>query len=212
MRKALNENPVAQVAIVAVLLAVAALFFMKATKKDSGSTAAPASPVAEGSTVSADAAATATPPATADPAAATAAVTAAATTAAPAAASAPVVPGPPLPPAVSKAQRQGRVVVLLIVRAGADDDRLLRQSVRRLAGFPGLAVFATRARGVARYARITQGVGVSRVPALVIVRPRGESGGPPSALVKYGFRGADSVVQAVRDALYRGPTVGYSPD
>jgi hypothetical protein len=48
---------------------------------------------------------------------------------------------------------------------------------------------------------------VNRVPALVVIRPkRLTGGGPPTAAVSYGFRGPDSVAQAVRDSLYKGPT------
>jgi hypothetical protein len=42
------------------------------------------------------------------------------------------------------------------------------------------------------------------VPALVVVRPRGSGGDAPQATVSYGFRDAQSVAQAVRDALYTG--------
>jgi hypothetical protein len=49
-------------------------------------------------------------------------------------------------------------------------------------------------------------VNVNRVPALVVVRPKKLTHGPPVASVSYGFRGPDSVRQAVRDALYKGPT------
>jgi hypothetical protein len=38
------------------------------------------------------------------------------------------------------------------------------------------------------------------------VRPRRLTEGTPTASVSYGFRGPDSVYQAVRDALYKGPT------
>jgi hypothetical protein len=73
-------------------------------------------------------------------------------------------------------------------------------------------VFVTRAKDVARYSRITQGVGVDRAPALVVVRPRKESGPVPEAQVSYGFRSSQSVVQAVHDALYQGPDdLPYSP-
>jgi hypothetical protein len=64
-------------------------------------------------------------------------------------------------------------------------------------------VFVSRAKDIARYSRITQGVGVDRVPALVVVRPRRESS-VPEAQVSYGFRDSQGVVQAVHDALYSG--------
>ncbi len=64
----------------------------------------------------------------------------------------------------------------------------------------------THAAGISRYAKITEGVDVTQVPALVVVRPRQLANGTPTATVSYGFRGPDSVEQAVRDGLYRGPS------
>jgi hypothetical protein len=55
-------------------------------------------------------------------------------------------------------------------------------------------------------------VEVSRVPALVVMRPRNLSGGTPQASVSYGFQTSQDVVQAVRDADYHGPVVTYHPD
>ena len=106
----------------------------------------------------------------------------------------------------------GDAIVLLIDRGGGTDDRLVRSSVEALSGHSGVSVFVARAKDVARYSRITQGVGVDRVPALVVVRPRKESGAVPEAQVSYGFRNSQSVVQAVHDALYNGPNdLPYSP-
>jgi hypothetical protein len=102
--------------------------------------------------------------------------------------------------------------VLLIVRPGSIDDRLVRGSVESLSGDSGVAVFVADAKDVARYSRITQGVGVDRTPALVVIRPRKESGTTPQAQVSYGFRNSQSVVQAVHDALYSGrDNLPYSP-
>ena len=53
---------------------------------------------------------------------------------------------------------------------------------------------------------------MDRAPALVVVRPRKESGSVPQAQVSYGFRDSDGVVQAVHDAVYGGPDdLPYSP-
>ena len=192
MRNAINNNPIAQLAVVGVLLVVTGMLLMMGPmKKDSTEPAAEAAPELG----SAEAAPTAT----------AAAATGVATTV-------PVVPGPPLPRQVTAAQEAGKVVTLLVVRAGGTDDRLLRGAATSLRGVPGLAFFSTRAEGIARYARITQGVDVDRVPALVVVRPPEQAGGVSSAEVRYGFRDAASVVQAVRDVLYQGPAVGYSPE
>ena len=57
-----------------------------------------------------------------------------------------------------------------------------------------------------------EAVGLNRVPALVVVRPKDVAGAPPQAQVSYGFRSSQSVVQAVRDALYKGKDdVPYHP-
>ena len=215
MRKALNDNPVVQIAMVGVLIAVAGLLLFGGVlkKKDSSetttlpTTGAAAAPGVAGAPPATDPAAA---PAATDPAAAAATAGATATTASAPAGVLPTVPGPELPGDVQSAFDAGKVLVLLVVRGGGYDDRHVAKAVRQLHGLPGIAVFTTKARGIARYTRITQGVNVSRVPALVVVNPTG--GGTAEASVEYGFRNLPSVVQAVRDAIYRGPTVGYSPD
>jgi hypothetical protein len=198
MRDAINNNPIAQMALVGVLLVVAGFVLISGPlKKEEADT--PAGAPEAGTTP--PAAGVAPPVAGATVPAAGAAGT-----------TVPVVPGPPLPREVAAAREAGKVLALLVVRAGGHDDRLLRAAVAKLRGVPGLALFATRAEGIARYARITQGAKVDRVPALVVVRPPEAPSGVATAEVRYGFRDAESVVQAVRDLLYRGPTVGYSPD
>lgn len=200
MRDAINNNPVAQMAVVGVLLVITGLFLMMGPmKKDEPEQASPTGAAGSGAAVTGIAPAPATGAA---PVPATGVVSSAA----------PVVPGPPLPRQVTSAERAGKVLALLVVRAGGPDDRLLRSAVAKLRQVPGLAVFATRASGIARYARITQGVDVDRVPALIVVRPSQTPSGVATAEVRYGFRDDESVVQAVRDVLYRGPAVGYSPD
>ena len=121
------------------------------------------------------------------------------------------MPGPGLPADVAQAYKGGNAVVLLIVKDGATDDDLVRDSVSQISR-SGVSVFVAPASDVARYSRITQGAGVNRVPALVVVRPRSTGGQVPQATVSYGFRSTASVVQAVDDALYRGPDdVPYHP-
>jgi hypothetical protein len=69
-----------------------------------------------------------------------------------------------------------------------------------------------RANKIARYSRITQGVGVSEVPALLVIRPKRVTGSVPEAQVTYGFRDSQTVVQYVHDALYSGKDdLPYSP-
>jgi hypothetical protein len=214
MRKALNENPTVQIAVVGVLILVVGLFFMMSKKKggseSSSSTAAPAA-TADAS----GAAGTAAPVTGSSGAAGSAPVAAPSTsvsvtsgTVTPDA----LIPGRGLPKKVVDAWQSGDAIVLLIVRGGGIDDRLVRASVQSLSGDSGTSVFVSRAKDVYRYSRITQGVGVSRAPALVVVRPKDVSGSVPQAQVSYGFRDSQSVVQAVHDALYKGrDNLPYSP-
>jgi hypothetical protein len=199
MRDAINNNPMAQMAVVGVLLVITAFLLMTGPLKKEEAPAPEAGAPETGSALPATGLAPSVPGATPAP---TGAVSSAL----------PVVPAPPLPRDVGAARAAGKVLALLVVRAGADDDRLLRAAVANLRGVPGLALFTTRAEGIARYARITQGAQIDRVPALVVVRPPESTGVAAAAEVRYGFRDAQSVVQAVRDLLYRGPSVGYSPE
>lgn len=195
MREKLNENPLAQVALIGVLLVAGILLL---TSMGGGE----AEPEAETSTTTASA----TAPATAG----TPAITPAGETPATAAPVAPP-PAPPPPRAVTAAFDSGRTVVLLIVREGGIDDRLVKTDATALSGVPDVALFIVPARKIARYASITEGAGVNRVPALVVVRPKALSHGTPTASVSYGYQGAQSVVQAVVDARYKGHTLSYHP-
>jgi hypothetical protein len=211
VRQAINNNPMVQIAVLGGLALIVAVFFMMNTKKgssDSSSTAASAAP----------APATSSPPATGSATPSTGAATAGAgamPSAPPATdsvSSDALVPGPGLPKPVIAAWKAGDTVVLLVVRQGGIDDRLVHSSVRLLTGDSGVSVFVTRANEVARYSRITQGVALSQAPALVVLRPKRVSGPSPEAQVAYGFRDAQGVVQAVHDAVYSGKdNLPYSP-
>jgi hypothetical protein len=215
MRQALNSNPMVQVAVVGVLILVVGLFMMMNLKKGSSS----ASSATDSSALSGSATAGSSTPATTTPVQVPGSATAGSSsvgtvppvtsgTVSPDA----LVPGPGLPGPVVASWKSGNAIVLLVVRGGGIDDRLVRGSVQSLSGDPGVSVFVTRAKDVARYSRITQGVGLNRAPALVVVRPRKETGSVPEAQVSYGFRNSQSVVQAVHDALYSGPDdLPYSP-
>jgi len=217
MRQAINSNPMVQVAVIGVLILLVGVFFMmNMKKKGSASSSTPTSPTAASAT------GTATPGSSSAGTASPTLVPGASAGAGSSSASAPsisgsvspdaLVPGPGLPRPVVAAWKGGDAVVLLIVRSGGIDDRLVRGSVESLSADPGVSVFVTRAKDVARYSRITQGVGLNRAPALVVVRPRKQSGTTPEAQVSYGFRNSQSVVQAVHDALYSGPDdLPYSP-
>jgi len=122
------------------------------------------------------------------------------------------VPAPPPPAPVTSAYQSGKTVVLLVVHDGGIDDALTASASAALGGVPGVALFVVPAHQVARYASITVGLDLNRVPALVVMRPRQLSGGIPQATVDYGFQTSESIVQDVRDASYRGPEATYHPN
>jgi hypothetical protein len=182
MREKLNENPLAQVAVIGVLLVAVGFFFLS---RMGGEEEEPAAPEAEAPGLTS----AAVPPAPGALAEA----------------------APPPPPAVTSAFEAGQTVVLLFVRSGGIDDRMVAAATDRLDSLAGAATFVVPADRIARYAAIAQGVDVERVPALVVVRPKRVDGDIPSASVSYGFQSPESIVQAVVDAGYRGPTVDYHP-
>jgi hypothetical protein len=216
MRQAINENRYVQLALLGVLALVGGLFLMKSKGGgEEATTTTPPATTGVATTTGTDAAAagatTGASLTTADTA--TTGTTGAPAATLPVAAPVPVemVPGPGLPRDLLAAYGRGEAVVLLVVRGGGIDDRLVRRSVEKLRSDPTLAVYVTKAREIARYAWLTQGANVTHLPALVVLSPRAVSGDTPTATVSYGFRGPPSVVQAVRDALYAGPAATYHP-
>ena len=212
MRDAINNNPVVQMVVIGVLLVAFGLVFVGGMLGGGGEeeTSAPATSSAADATATGAAAPVAPATSTGLPstAAPSTSVPAPTGTVSPEA----LRPGPGLPADLIGAWKHGQAVVLLIVRGGGTDDRLVRASVARLSGDENLAVFVARAKDIARYSRVTQGVGVSRVPALVVMRPQKVSGSVPEAIVSYGFRNAQGVAQAVQDALYSGKdNIPYHP-
>ncbi len=214
MRERLNENPLAQLALVGLLIvAVGFLFVTRMGGGGSGEAVTSTPTQATVSVAGTDATATATgatPGAAVDAAAAAAAAQVGASTASGAIPSS--VPAPPLPAAVTRAYKAGDTVVLLVVHNGGTDDRLVAQAVKELNGDASLALFVVPAAEISRYAAITLGVDVDRVPALVILRPKRVSDGTPQASVAYGFKTSKSIAQAVRDASYNGPDATYYPN
>ena len=203
MRDKLNNNPLAQVAVIAVLLILVAFFFMSSMGGKSSSTTTTTSAEVTTPEGSASITATVTTPATGIP------VESAGTSAV---GSAPEVPAPPLPRPITQAFAANRTVVLMVVKKGGVDDRITVPAVlSSLQGMDGVSVFVVPADQIARYAAITQGVRVERVPALIVVTPKHLDEGVPSASVSYGFQSPQSVVQAVVDARYRGRTLDYHP-
>jgi len=217
VRKAINDNPVVQMALLGGLAVIVA--FLLLTRVMGGHKSSTA-PTATTPTTSAPASGTATTPSTTPAPGATAPSTGTATAPSVGTATAPaptgsttaipsgkLVAGPGLPKAVASAYAHNKAVVILVTRRRGIDDDAVKASVERLRANGSLAVFAVNAGKISRFSRITEGVDVNRVPALVVVRPkRLTGGGPPTATVSYGFRGPDSVAQAVRDGLYKGPT------
>ena len=218
MREKLNSSPIAQVAVVAVLVIAAAYLLLgrlQAGVKKAARAArprprlppkrAPGSGESSASTEASAGGETTTAGATS-----TTATGAAGEAASPAVPDS--VPAPPLPAAVSSAYQADKTIVLLVVHDGGIEDGLVARAVERLKSDSGLAVFVVPARRIARYAAITLGVDVEQVPALIVMRPRRLSGGTPQASLSYGFQTPQSVVQAVRDASYKGPEVAYHPN
>lgn len=192
MREKLNENPLAQLAVVGALLLAVGFFVMSSMGGggDEGSESSEAASAPVESTAEAPASLSA----------ALAKVSQATASSA-----------KPLPRPVNEAWHSGETVVLLFVRSGGIDDRLVAAATRRLATLPGVAAFIVPASEISRYAAITEGVGVNRVPALVVVRPKRLRQTVPTASVSYGFQSGESVIQAVVDAGYEGPTLSYHP-
>jgi hypothetical protein len=75
-----------------------------------------------------------------------------------------------------------------------------------------VAVFVAESKNVASYSRIAEGVNLDRVPALVVLEPKRQVQGElPAATISYGYRGPESVNQAVQDILYDGKELPYHP-
>jgi hypothetical protein len=211
VREKLNDNPMAQVALVGILVVLAAVMFLKPTgggeeEEEAGSTEATVAVAGTDATGTA----TGATPGEAVEAAVEGALEAAGSEASAAASAA--IPAPPMPAPVARAYDAGKTVVLLVVHDGGIDDRIVRGTIGRVEAFPEVALFVVPAKQIARYAAITLGAEVQQVPALVTVRPRRLSGDVPQASVDYGFQTAQSVVQAVVDARYKGPEATYHPD
>ena len=194
MREKLNDNPIAQAVLVGVLLLLAAVFVLGkmgggSEEEEEGESAAGAAAVAAVSTeLEAGTKPVPLPPPGSGPGS-----------------------PPPPPAAVVSAFDAGETVVLLFVRDGGIDDRLVAGAVQRLDAMSGVATFVVPAHQIARYVSIAQGVNVNRVPALVVVRPKKLDNGIVTASVQYGFQSSESIVQAVVDARYNGGTLPYHP-
>jgi hypothetical protein len=216
VRQALNNNPIVQIAFLGILaLAVAFLLITRVLNQGGESPAEPTTTPAQTPPTAPAAAQSATGDAT------TPAPANAATAAPPAATDAPppatepateFVPGPGLPAKVVSAYAKGDTVVLLFTRREGIDDDVMRRTLERFDGKDRVSLFDVLARDIADYSRVTQGVEVDRVPALITLSPRSVSGDVPVASVSYGFRGPKSVEQAIRDAGFEGKEIPYFPE
>jgi hypothetical protein len=193
MRDKLNDNPLMQLAVIGVLLVLAGVFVM--SSKGGGEEEAESSASATGASVESTA--------TEAPVGLSAALAMVSQASA--------AHARPLPSPVVSAWKADKTVVLLFVHDGGIDDRLVKDATGRLQSLQGVATFVIPAGQISRYAAVTEGVGVNRVPALVVIRPKRVHQTVPSASVSYGFQSGASVVQAVIDAGYQGPTLPYHP-
>lgn len=212
MREQLNNNPLAQIAVVGVLIVAVGIFVLSSggggaeEEESAGATEATVSVAGTSATGTATGATPGEAVEGAVEAATEAVGTEAATSAIPSASDA-----PPLPRPVFDAWKANKTVVLLFVRDGGIDDHLVTTATAGLAAFRDVSLFVVPAAKISRYAAITEGVGVERVPALVVVTPKHLKQTVPTASVSYGFQSPQSVVQAVIDAGYKGKTLDYHP-
>jgi len=198
MREQLNSNPKVQLSVVGVLIVVVAVFLLSS----GGGGGEEESASSSGSEATAGVVAAPS----AEEAAAGESLTSALSAVSQSAATAPPPPRP-----ILDAWQANKTLVLLFVRDGGIDDRLVKTATDGLAGFGDAAIFVVPAAKISRYAAITEGVGVDRVPALVVVTPKHLKKTVPTASVSYGFQSPQSVAQAVIDAGYKGKTLDYHP-
>lgn len=212
MRDKLNESKAAQIGLVAVLVVVAAVMFLKSSGGgESESAEAPAETTVTvesgGESISISAP---TPTATAPTGMGEL------PTSLPAAKS--------LPRRFTAAYEAGNAVALLFVHNGGIDDAYTKLALKEAAKVAGIArsegwnnvapvsVIVVPAKRISDYAAVTVGLNVNQVPALIVMRPKGLSHGIPQATVSYGVQSPESIVTTLVDASYDGPESGtYHP-
>jgi hypothetical protein len=215
MRERINSDPKLQIGLIAILLLVGVVMLMKSgggeESEEAPTTEATVS--VEGTGISSTA--TGASPGEAVEGAVEGAVEEAAAKATPSTAPTTSELGsleaPKLPRPVVDAYKADETVVLLVVHDGGIDDDFTKLASSVLQGDPDVALFLVPASKIYRYAAITLGAEVSRVPALVVMRPRKLSEGTPQATVSYGLQTRQDIKQAVRDATYDGPGATYHP-
>jgi hypothetical protein len=218
MRKALNENPMVQIAVLGVAaIAFAVILFTSVLKKDdTASTATDPAAATSSATGSDPAQTTSDPAATADSSAAPTDSSAAPapTQAAPPAGgsiSDGLLPSKGLPSDVLVAFAKNETIALLVIDPKGMSDEKVEEYTRALRNRDDVRVLIVDVKNIADYSRVTIGATVNRVPALVVIRPRKLTGSVPTASVSYGFRDAASVNQAIDDAVYKGKQIPSYP-
>lgn len=194
MREQLNNNPLAQLAVLGALLLVGGFFAISTMGGGGGEDSGEGTASSSSLTIDIPSAAELEP----------AGVVAEASSLPPTAA-------PPVPKPIRTAWKSGDTVALLFIRDGGIDDQLVKRTSTSLGGFSDVVRFVVPASEIFKYGAITEGVGVDRVPALVVISPRRVGEPVPTASVSYGFRTRASVKQAVIDAGYDGRTLDYHP-
>ncbi|TML37118.1 MAG: hypothetical protein E6G00_09490 [Actinobacteria bacterium] len=102
---------------------------------------------------------------------------------------------PPQAEAAATALEQGKVVVLFFTRPGSADDAATASSVKSVRGMKGVSVFSANLAQIAAYRQMLAGVGISEVPAVVVVRPGRR------AVLFQGYVDSETLHQNVADAL-----------
>jgi len=97
--------------------------------------------------------------------------------------------------AAAKALGSGKVVVFFFTKPGTPDDSATASAVHSLKGMKRVAVFVASLDEIASYRPMLANVGISEVPAVVIVRPGQQ------AVLFEGFVDAGTLRQNVADAL-----------
>lgn len=192
MREQINNNPVVQIGLVAILALAALMMVMRAGGSDGGAPAdvvAPPDPALIGGAEEPSTSPLPTEDAPPTPQPTTAALK----------------PSKGMPKQVVRAYRNGKIVALFFFDKHSQDDKALKSIVTDELGSRGrVALLVREAKAVSRFSQITQGVGLSRTPALIVMKPKSRVDNTPVASISYGFRGGKSVRQTIEDALYDG--------
>ena len=116
---------------------------------------------------------------------------------------------PPLPKRVTAAYDANQTVAVLFVHNGSVDDRLV-QRYSKLSQVD-FKLFVVPVKKIGRYAALTLGMKVQRVPALVVLRRKSLSKTGPEASILYGYQAPSRIKLALRNASYKGPSGSYHP-